>query len=148
MHRSNEIGAALLAAVSLVIALLIVPLHQSSAALGCDHSAFAWYGMHTNCHMAASSVVPAAPARLTEADEIAALDVVNIALNNVPDGTNYIWQHTDERFEALIRPTQSFKDNRNRVCRHVVISFSSGSLEKTTEGVACREEDGVWTLEG
>ena len=148
MYHSNEIGATLLAAVSLVVVLLLVPLYQSSSALSCDYGAFDWYEGNADCYAAAPSAVPAGPARLTEADEIAALDVVNIALNNVPDGMNYVWQRMDKRFEAVIRPTQSFRDNRSRVCRHVVIRFSSGSLEKTTEGVACREGDGVWTLEG
>jgi len=42
----------------------------------------------------------------------------------------------------------AFRDDKGRVCRHVVYSISLGGYEKEIEGNACRGRDGSWSLAG
>ena len=85
---------------------------------------------------------------LTQTDELAALEAVHIALSRVADGATYVWRRDHGRLNAVIRPTQSFKDKRQRVCRHIVIMLNSGSYSRKAEGIACRLDNGLWSLEG
>lgn len=86
--------------------------------------------------------------KLTSADEIATLEVIHIALSSVADGAAHAWRCEMCHLEVVVRPTFSFKDNRNRVCRHIEVTLTSEILSQTAEGIACRHHDGVWGLEG
>lgn len=85
---------------------------------------------------------------LTRIDEMAALEAIQVALSGVADGATYVWRRNHGYLNAVIRPTQSFKDSRERVCRHVVIMLNSGTHSRRAEGIACRISDGRWSLEG
>ncbi len=88
---------------------------------------------------------------LTWADQVATLEAVHIALNTTADGATYVWRRHHGNLDAIIQPTQSFKDGkdgRQRVCRHVVIMLISGSFTRRAEGIACRLIDGSWALDG
>jgi len=86
--------------------------------------------------------------RLDQSDEIAALESVQLALSEVADGSTYIWHRYHGRLSGVVRPTSSFRDPVGRVCRHVLVSLTSGDNSKSAEGVACRLPDGLWQLEG
>ncbi len=85
---------------------------------------------------------------LSRTDELAALEAIQRALSSVADGATYVWRPDHGYLNAVIRPTQSFKDRHDRVCRHVMIMLNSGTFSRRAEGIACRLQDGLWSLEG
>lgn len=89
-----------------------------------------------------------APFKLDEADEIATLEAIRYALTEVGDGGSYVWYREHGRLNGLVNPTSSFKDGKGRVCRHIVLIMSAGAQSSRIEGVACRDGDGRWLLEG
>jgi hypothetical protein len=97
---------------------------------------------------------PPQPARavpkvaLDESDEIAALEAIRVALTRVGDGSTYVWYRENSELRGFVRPTASFKDRGGRVCRHIVVALSAGERVGRIEGIACRQDDGRWVLEG
>lgn len=87
-------------------------------------------------------------AQLDEADEVAALESVQLALSEVGDGSTYVWHRFHGRLSGIVQPTSSFKDASGAICRHIVVMLSAGTDTKKTEGIACRLADGRWQLEG
>jgi surface antigen len=87
-------------------------------------------------------------ATLDDNDEIATLDAISVALNQVGDGGTYVWQRLHGRLSGSFQPTQSFKDLSGNVCRHLVIMLVSGRHTQKTEGIACRLSNGRWQLDG
>jgi hypothetical protein len=87
-------------------------------------------------------------ATLNGVDEVAALEAVQWALSTVADGATFVWHRQHGRLSGLVQPTSSFKDASNRVCRHLVMRLTSGRYSRMVEGIACREANGVWLLEG
>lgn len=85
---------------------------------------------------------------LDEADEVAALESVHLALSEAGDGSSYVWHRRNGRLSGVVQPTSSFKDPAGNVCRHIVVVLSSGSDSKRAEGIACRLSNGRWQLEG
>lgn len=88
------------------------------------------------------------PYKLDEADEIATLEAIRFALSEVADGSSYVWYREHGRLNGLVNPTSSFKDGKGRVCRHMVLIMSAGAQSRRIEGVACRDTNGRWLLEG
>lgn len=93
-------------------------------------------------------VLPRDSFRLSEADEIATLDAIRLALSEVADGSTYVWYRHHGRLNGLVTPTASFKDRQDRVCRHVLLILSAGTQTGRIEGIACRNDTGRWLLEG
>jgi hypothetical protein len=85
---------------------------------------------------------------LDDGDEIAALEAVGAALNDVADGASYVWHRGNGRLSGMAQPTSSFKDAAGRVCRHLVVMLSTEARAGRTEGIACRLADGSWQLGG
>ncbi len=81
-------------------------------------------------------------------DELATLEAVHVALSEVGDGSTYVWHRPGGALSGAVQPTASFKDASGKVCRHIVITLSSGAVSKRTEGVACRLATGAWQLDG
>jgi surface antigen len=95
--------------------------------------------------------MPRAPEQkmqLDEADEIAAFEALHLGLSEVGDGATYVWHRANGRLSGAVQPTKSFKAASGQVCRHIVVSLSSGTMHRRTEGIACRANDGVWSLNG
>lgn len=88
------------------------------------------------------------PSRFEEADEIAALEAIRLALTEVGDGGSYAWYRENGNLNGVVSPTSSFKDHRGRICRHIVVILSAGPQTGKVEGIACRAADGRWVLEG
>jgi surface antigen len=86
--------------------------------------------------------------QLDGADEIAAFEALHLGLTEVADGATYIWHRANGRLSGAIQPTKSFKAATGQICRHIVVSLSSGTMHRRTEGIACRASDGVWSLNG
>ncbi len=87
-------------------------------------------------------------ATLDDSDAIAALEAVQLALTEVGDGATYIWHRRHGRLSGAVQPTSSFKDGSGHICRHIVMALTSGSYSRKAEGIACRQRNGVWVLEG
>ena len=87
-------------------------------------------------------------AELDESDEIAALENLQVALSKVGDGSSYVWHRANGRLSGLVQPTASFRNEKGRICRHIMVLLTTGERTKKREGIACRLENGLWRLEG
>ncbi len=94
-----------------------------------------------------AKVVIARP-RLDLSDEVATLKALQRALDEVGDGSVYVWHRRNGRLSGIIKPTMSFRDGKGKVCRHVEVWLTAGSASKKTESIACRLPDRVWAFEG
>jgi surface antigen len=87
-------------------------------------------------------------AMLDEADEIAALEAIRVALTEVSDGASYVWHRRYGQLGGLVQPTQSFKDSGGRICRRITVILSAGLRSGRFEGTACRIAGDRWQLDG
>jgi surface antigen len=87
-------------------------------------------------------------ARLDGSDRQAVAQALQLALNELGDGATLVWRHPARGLEGRIKPVSTFRDDRGRVCRHLVYSLSLGGYSREIEGDACREPDGSWSLSG
>jgi len=81
-------------------------------------------------------------------DRVAAVQALELALSELGDGVTLVWQRLERGLVGRIRPVSAFRDDRGRVCRHVIYSLALGTYQRQIEGVACREQDGSWSLSG
>lgn len=91
---------------------------------------------------------PEQPKVFDTIDELAALEAVHLALTEVGDGQSYIWHRRSGILSGVVRPTASFRNAAGRICRHIEVTLTAGARSKRTEGIACRDKDGAWSLEG
>src|SRR5262249_6113556 len=96
----------------------------------------------------ASSGLDQLRARLDQSDRQAAYQALALALDELGDGVTLIWKRPARGLEGRIKPVSAFRDDKGRVCRHIVYSLALGGYEKEIEGNACRETDGSWSLAG
>ena len=87
-------------------------------------------------------------ARLDQSDRLTALQSLELALSELGDGVTLVWQRPERRLVGRIKPVSAFRDDKGRVCRHVIYSLALGAYQRQIEGVACREPDGSWSLSG
>ncbi len=87
-------------------------------------------------------------ARLDQSDRAAALQALDLALSELGDGVTLVWQRPERGLVGRIKPVSAFRDDKGRVCRHVVYSLALGTYQRQIEGVACRESNGSWSLSG
>ncbi|MGH6805069.1 MAG: RT0821/Lpp0805 family surface protein [Methyloceanibacter sp.] len=87
-------------------------------------------------------------ARLDRSDRVAAVQALELALSELGDGVTLVWQRPERRLVGRIKPVSAFRDDHGRVCRHVIYSLALGAYQRQIEGVACREQDGSWSLSG
>jgi len=87
-------------------------------------------------------------ARLDRSDRVAAAQALELALSELGDGVTLVWQRPERRLVGRIKPVSAFRDDKGRVCRHVIYSLALGTYQRQIEGVACREQDGSWSLSG
>lgn len=91
---------------------------------------------------------PSVRATLDRSDRVAALEVVQVALSQVGDGSSYVWHRAHGRLSGIIQPTASFKRDSGQICRHLIIMFASGEHSRKMETIACRLESGIWQIDG
>jgi surface antigen len=85
---------------------------------------------------------------LDRSDRQAAYQALALALDELGDGVTLVWRRPARGLVGRIKPVSAFRDDKGRVCRHIVYSLSLGGYEKEIEGDACRESDGSWSLAG
>jgi surface antigen len=81
-------------------------------------------------------------------DRIAAHRALQLALSELGDGVTLVWQRPERGLVGRIRPVSAFRDDKGRVCRTVAYSLTLGTYQREIRGVACREQDGSWSLAG
>lgn len=81
-------------------------------------------------------------------DELSTFEAIGTALSEVEDRAIYVWHSPSGRVGGIVELTSSFRDRHGTVCRHLIITLSSGELSRRTEGVACRNKAGLWSLDG
>jgi surface antigen len=86
--------------------------------------------------------------RFEQGDRFVAVKALQLALSNVGDGATLVWQRPERGLVGRIKPVSAFRDDRGRVCRHVVYSLARGDYQRQIEGVFCREPDRSWALSG
>jgi len=47
----------------------------------------------------------------------------------------------------LIRPIRSFRSADGRICRSLKITLMAGPVTRSAQGKACRNPQGLWSLE-
>jgi surface antigen len=85
---------------------------------------------------------------LDRSDRAVALQALQMALTELGDGVTLVWRRSESQLVGRIKPVSAFRDDASRICRHVVYQLALGAYEKKVEGVACREEDGSWSISG
>ncbi len=93
------------------------------------------------------SVSPVKPG-LSRSDRQAAMAALQLALSELGDGVTLIWERRAHGLKGRIKPVSAFRDDRGRICRHVVYWLAQGDYERRIEGIGCREADGSWSLAG
>ena len=87
-------------------------------------------------------------AGLDDSDRLAVLEAIHLGLSEVGDGQTYMWRRRTGKLLGYVKPTRSIRDASGRVCRHLVFSLQLGPYSRTIEGLACRQADKSWLLEG
>jgi surface antigen len=85
---------------------------------------------------------------LDGSDRQAAVQALALALSELGDGVTLVWQRPERSLAGRIKPVSAFRDDQGRICRHVLYSLALGTYRREIEGVACREQDGSWSLAG
>jgi hypothetical protein len=86
--------------------------------------------------------------RLTPRHEIAAMDAIHTALNETADGSTYVWHDDSGQLSAIVKPTTSFRNSDGQICRHIHLMLNTGRYSRKSEGIACRLDTRIWSLEG
>jgi surface antigen len=86
--------------------------------------------------------------RLDPSDRDMALRALNLALNEIADGATLVWKRPSQELEGRIMAVSAFRDDQGRVCRRVIYGLTLGKYESSAEGIACRQSDGRWSLDG
>jgi len=81
-------------------------------------------------------------------DQRAALEAIHFTLREVADGSVFVWHRQKGILRGLVKPTSSFRDASGAVCRHIEFSMTFGNITRQIESIACRQNDGSWTLSG
>ncbi|MEO0617775.1 MAG: hypothetical protein AAFZ01_00680 [Pseudomonadota bacterium] len=84
--------------------------------------------------------------RLGFDDKRAALQALQFALNEVADGATFVWHRKAGLLSGTVKPTAVFLDEDQRLCRHVVFTLNAGPRKSSIETIACRDEDGHWSM--
>lgn len=87
-------------------------------------------------------------AGLDQTDRLAVLEAIHVGLSDAPDGATYMWRRHNGKIAGSVRPTMSFRDIEGKVCRYLVFQLLLGEHMRQVEGIACRQDDKSWLLEG
>lgn len=87
-------------------------------------------------------------AHLDSTDRELALNALQVALSELGDGGSLVWKRESRGLTGVIKPVSAFRDASGRICRHLTYSLTLGTYAKEVEGIACRESDGKWSLQG
>jgi surface antigen len=96
----------------------------------------------------AEAAVSDSPRADSGGDRIVALKALELALTELGDGTTLVWQRPGRGLVGRVKPVSAFRDAKGRICRTVVYALAFGGRQREIEGVACREQDGSWSLAG
>ena len=93
-------------------------------------------------------ILPEIKSILEPGDDIAALQAIDVALTQASDGATYVWRHGNGRLNGAVHMTRTFRDADGRICRHLQMTLAAGTYSRQREGIACRDREGRWVIEG
>jgi surface antigen len=85
---------------------------------------------------------------LDQTDRLAVLEAIHVGLSDAPDGATYMWRRHNGKIMGSVKPTMSFRDIEGKICRYIVFQLLLGEHLRQVEGIACRQDDKSWLLEG
>lgn len=135
-------------AFTLVAAVFVTPdfaLANEVAKPGCSCSD---KGARSSGRPKLAGLAPGLAPALDERDEIAALESLQFALTEVPDGSSYVWHRSHGRLSGVMKPLTSHKSKNGTVCRTILVVLNGPEESKKTEAIACRMSNGVWQIAG
>lgn len=95
----------------------------------------------------ADGLSTALPVKLDLDDRVAALQAIQFTLDEVGDGSTYLWHRKSGDLHGFVKPVESYLDDQGRVCRRLKLALTVGEFSREVEGTACRAEDRRWLLE-
>lgn len=95
----------------------------------------------------ADGLSQALPIKLDLDDRVAALQAIQFTLEEVGDGSTYLWHRKEGELHGFVKPVQSYVDAQGRVCRRLKLALTVGEFSREVEGAACRAEDRRWLLD-
>lgn len=102
----------------------------------------------TGAPLLSSRTIAQLKAELDQTDRLAVLEAIHVGLSDAPDGATYMWRRHNGKIAGSVHPTTSFRDTEGRVCRFLVFQLMLGAHLSRVEGIACRQDDRSWLLEG
>jgi surface antigen len=81
-------------------------------------------------------------------DRVVARRALEFALSELGDGATLVWRRPGRGLVGRVKPVSAFRDAEGRVCRTVVYALARGGFQREIESLACREQDGSWSLAG
>jgi 17 kDa outer membrane surface antigen len=96
----------------------------------------------------AETAISGNPRASSGGDRSVALIALELALSELGDGTTLVWQRPERGLVGRVKPVSAFRNAKGRVCRSLVYTLALGAYQRKIEGVACREQDGSWSLAG
>lgn len=101
----------------------------------------------TDAEPVSNGLSQALPIKLDLDDRVAALQAIQFTLEEVGDGSTYLWHRKVGELHGFVKPVQSFVDAQGRVCRRLKLALTVGEFSREVEGAACRAEDRRWLLD-
>ena len=101
----------------------------------------------TDTEPALDGLSKALPIKLDLDDRVAALQAIQFTLDEVGDGSTYLWHRKEGELHGFVKPVQSYVDDQGRVCRRLKLARTVGEFSREVEGAACRAEDRRWLLD-
>ncbi len=95
----------------------------------------------------ADGLSQALPIKLDLDDRVAALQAIQFTLEEVGDGSTYLWHRKEGELHGFVKPVQSYVDAQGRVCRRLKLALTVGEFSREVEGAACRAQDRRWLLD-
>ena len=146
---------------SFSLSRLLAPLAAASIAFGLFFGVLMRPAFAETLSSQASTAPSASPSTLSQrptlaelkddldaTDRLAVLEAIHVGLTDAPDGSTYMWRRHNGKIAGSVRPTASFRDAAGTICRYMVFQLLLGEHLRQIEGIACRQLDKSWLLEG
>lgn len=83
---------------------------------------------------------------LDETDWNKAEDAAQESLETDADGESTTWSNPDTGNSGSVTPTRTWETRHGQECREFETTILTDDEEQTATGLACRDDDGVWTV--
>jgi hypothetical protein len=84
--------------------------------------------------------------RLDETEQQAMMETLQYALERNRQGEESSWANPETGTSGAVVALERFSDDGGRTCRNFISIIAINGDEERSEGTACRQEDGLWTV--